>query len=226
MRTRSGGHGFSALGRRELLGILQRRAISLGVDVRFSSEAPALDELGWADLIVGADGASSAVRAARAADFGPSLDPRFCRYMWLGTDLVFDAFKFFIEETPYGVFQAHAYPYSREMSTFIVETNEEAWRRAGLDAVPAGSLAPGVSDDASVDFARELFADALGGPRAVRQQLEVDQLRDGPQPVLALGQRRAAGRRRPHGALLDRLGDQAGDGGRGRARVGVSDVRV
>ena len=31
--------------------------------------------------------------------------------MWLGTDLVFDAFKFFIEETPYGVFQAHAYPY-------------------------------------------------------------------------------------------------------------------
>ena len=27
VRTRSGGHGFSALGRRELLGILQRRAI-------------------------------------------------------------------------------------------------------------------------------------------------------------------------------------------------------
>ena len=33
--TRSGGHGFSALGRRELLGILQRRALALGVDVRF-----------------------------------------------------------------------------------------------------------------------------------------------------------------------------------------------
>ena len=163
VRTRSGGHGFSAHGRRELLGILQRRALALGVDVRFSSEAPAVADLGWADLIVAADGASSAVRAAREDDFGPSLDPRFCKYMWLGTDLVFDAFKFYIEETPYGVFQAHGYPYSREMSTFIVETNEETWRRAGLDAVPAESLAPGVSDEASVDFSRELFADALGG---------------------------------------------------------------
>jgi anthraniloyl-CoA monooxygenase len=161
--TRSGGHGFSALGRRELLGILQRRAISLGVDVRFSCEAPPLSDLGWADLVVAADGASSAVRAQRAEDFVPSLDPRFCRYMWLGTDLVFDAFKFFIKQTPDGVFQVHGYPYSDGMSTFIIETNEETWRRAGLDAVPAGSLPPGVSDEASVEFTRELFADALAG---------------------------------------------------------------
>ncbi len=162
--TRSGGHGFSALGRRELLGILQRRALAVGVDVRFSCEAPPLSDLAsWADLVVGSDGASSAVRAARSSDFGPSLDPRFCKYMWLGTDLVFDAFKFYIEETPEGVFQAHGYPYSSGMSTFIVETNEETWRRAGLDAVPASSLPPGVSDEASVQFSRELFADALGG---------------------------------------------------------------
>jgi len=162
-RTRSGGHGFSALGRRELLGILQRRALAMGVDVRFSSEAPALDDLGWADLVVGADGASSAVRSARAEQFGPSLDPRYCRYMWLGTDLVFDAFKFFIQETPEGVFQAHAYPYDSRMSTLIVETGEETWRRAGLDAVSPRSLAPGESDEASVQFCRELFADALDG---------------------------------------------------------------
>jgi anthraniloyl-CoA monooxygenase len=163
VRTRSGGHGFSALGRRELLGILQRRALELGVDVRFSCEAPSLQELLQADLVVGADGASSAVRTAREADFEPSLDPRHCRYMWLGTDLAYDAFKFFIEETPHGVFQAHAYPYDQRMSTFIVEAGEEAWRRAGLDAVDAGSLAPGVSDEASVDFCSELFADALEG---------------------------------------------------------------
>jgi anthraniloyl-CoA monooxygenase len=161
--TRSGGHGFSALGRRELLGILQRRAISLGVDVRFSCEAPSLEELRWADLVVAADGASSGVRAQRAEDFVPSLDPRFCRYMWLGTDLVFDAFKFFIKETPDGVFQVHGYPYSDQMSTFIIETNEETWHRAGLDAVPAGSLPPGVSDEASVQFTRELLAEALDG---------------------------------------------------------------
>src|SRR5437588_11176053 len=74
--TRSGGHGFSALGRRELLGVLQRRALSVGVDIRFCSEAPLLDELAADfDLVVGADGASSAVRAARAHDFKPTLDP-------------------------------------------------------------------------------------------------------------------------------------------------------
>src|SRR5581483_11395465 len=104
-----------------------------GVEIRFCSEAPAVDELAAeCDLVVGADGASSAVRAARTHDFGPALDPRFCRYMWMGTDLVFDAFKFFIAETPDGVLQAHAYPYSREMSTFIVEVAEETWHRAGL----------------------------------------------------------------------------------------------
>src|ERR1700761_5600509 len=39
-RTRSGGHGFSALGRRELLGILQRRAVGLGVSGPVSPVAP------------------------------------------------------------------------------------------------------------------------------------------------------------------------------------------
>jgi anthraniloyl-CoA monooxygenase len=162
-RTRSGGHGFSALGRRELLGILQARAVSLGVNVRFQCEAPGLDELEWADLIVGADGASSAVRAARQQDFGPSLDHRHARYVWFGTDLVFDAFKFFIEETPHGVFQAHAYPYDDRMSTFIVETHETIWRKAGLDRLTPGPLAPGQSDMASLEYCADLFADALEG---------------------------------------------------------------
>ncbi len=168
--TRSGGHGFSALGRRELLRILQERAVSLGVDVRFECEAPPVSELGWADLIVGADGASSGVRTSLAREFLPSLEPRHCQYMWLGTDLVFDAFKFFIEETPHGVFQAHGYPYDERMSTFIVETHEDVWRRAGLDtgSVAAGRvLRPGESDTVGVDFCRRLFADALGGHRLI-----------------------------------------------------------
>src|SRR3954468_17552913 len=44
----SGGHGFSALGRRELLGLLERRAEELGVDVRHECEAGELQ----ADLVV------------------------------------------------------------------------------------------------------------------------------------------------------------------------------
>ncbi len=176
--TRSGGHGFSALGRRELLGILQRRAIEVGVEIRFSSEAPAVDSLlEWADFVVGADGASSAVRAARANDFMPSLDPRFCRYMWLGTDLVFDAFKFFIEETPYGVMQGHAYPYSDSMSTFIVEMGED-----GLAASRVGFRARGFPGARCLRRSRRpvLPRDIrvrVAGSVGVRQQLQVDQLR-------------------------------------------------
>lgn len=112
----SGGHGFSAMGRKELLGILQRRAASLGVDLRFRSEVSSLD----GDLVVAADGVNSTLRATYG--FEPSLDRRRATYAWFGTDHVFDAFTFIIAETPRGVVQVHAYPYSDTRSTFIVES--------------------------------------------------------------------------------------------------------
>ncbi len=84
--------------------------------------------------------------------------------MWFGTDLVFDAFKFFIRETPHGVFQAHAYPYNDRMSTFIVETHSDVWARAGLDRGGAASdLVPGESDLVGVSFCGDLFGDDLAG---------------------------------------------------------------
>jgi anthraniloyl-CoA monooxygenase len=160
----SGGHGFSALSRRALLGTLQQRADALGVRLHFTTEADPL-ELAGADLIVGADGVNSTVRGRHEAAFRPSLDPRRSKYMWLGTELVFDAFKFFIAETEHGVFQVHGYPYGNTMSTFIVETSQETWRRAGLDRT--GALAPGESDAAGIAFCEELFAGVLGGHRLI-----------------------------------------------------------
>src|SRR5881409_1258011 len=38
--TRSGGHGFAALGRRELLAILQEQALALGATLQFHAEIP------------------------------------------------------------------------------------------------------------------------------------------------------------------------------------------
>src|SRR3954465_3224124 len=112
----SGGHGFSALARVELLGILQRRARALGVDLRFCSEVSSLD----GDLVVVADGVNSTLRSAYG--FEPSLDRRRATYAWFGTEHVFESFTFLIAETPRGVVQVHAYPFSETMSTFIVET--------------------------------------------------------------------------------------------------------
>ncbi len=163
----SGGHAFAAMGRRRLLGILQERCTALGVTVHFRTEAPDATTLAANyDLVVAADGANSATRRSRAAaTFRSEFDLRNCKYMWLGTDLVFDAFKFYIEQTDCGVMQVHGYPYDAAGSTFIVEMNEAVWRAAGFDvlAAAAGDLAPGESDQRSIARVAELMRGVLGG---------------------------------------------------------------
>jgi len=159
----SGGHGFAAMSRKRLLQILQERCADLGVTVHFQTPAPDTGLLAADyDLVVAADGLNSGVRPRYAQTFGPSLDERRCRYMWLGTDKVFDAFKFYITPTPFGVMQVHGYPYDRHGSTFIVEMREETWERAGFGLHADRQLAAGESDEKSVALVRELFADVLG----------------------------------------------------------------
>ncbi|HEV2537860.1 MAG TPA: bifunctional salicylyl-CoA 5-hydroxylase/oxidoreductase [Streptosporangiaceae bacterium] len=163
----SGGHGFAAMSRKGLLAVLQERCASLGVRVLFRTEAPDVAALAADyDLVVAADGMNSAVRGRYAAVFGPDLERRRSRYIWLGTDLVFDAFKFYILDTPAGIMQVHGYPYSESASTFILEVHEDVWRRAGFGpaAERAAGLPPGHSDETSIAMIRELCADVLGGP--------------------------------------------------------------
>jgi anthraniloyl-CoA monooxygenase len=157
-----GGQGFAAMSRKELLGLLQQRCLALGVTVRFSTPAPDLEDLRAShDLVVGADGVNSLVRQSFSDVFLPTLDRRHNKYMWLGTDLVFEAFQFFIKDTEWGTVQVHGYPYSDTGSTFIVEMHEDVWRRAGFDT--AEEFPPGVSDDRAVERIRELFASELAG---------------------------------------------------------------
>jgi len=162
----SGGHGFAAMSRQRLLELLQRRCADLGVAVHFRTEAPGAAALAADyDLVVAADGVNSPTRSGRASSFRPEFDYRACKYMWLGTDLVFDSFKFYIEQTPHGVMQIHGYPYDASGSTFIVEMHDDVWRAAGFDQLAAGELAPGQSDVASIERIGELFAGVLGGHR-------------------------------------------------------------
>lgn len=159
-----GGQGFAAMGRKELLQMLQQRAIELGVDVRFSTHAPDVEDLSENyDLVLAADGINSQIRQNYADSFGPSLDTRPNKFMWLGTDQVFEAFEFFIKDTPWGVMQVHGYPYSDGGSTFIVEMHEDVWRRAGFDSTENEVFPPGVSDEQAVDRLRGIFAEELKG---------------------------------------------------------------
>ncbi|ACZ29346.1 NADH:flavin oxidoreductase/NADH oxidase [Xylanimonas cellulosilytica DSM 15894] len=159
-----GGQGFAAMSRKELLQILQQRALELGVTVHFRTQAPDLDTLqSTHDLVLAADGLHSAIRTKYSDHFRPSLDRRGNKYIWLGTDLVFEAFQFFVKNTPWGTMQVHGYPYSAEGSTFIVEMHEDVWRRAGFDATEGESFPPGVSDEHAVARIAEIFADELQG---------------------------------------------------------------
>jgi anthraniloyl-CoA monooxygenase len=159
-----GGQGFAAMGRKDLLRVLQERAAELGADVRYRTAAPDVARLrATHDLVVAADGVNSAVRAACAGAFGPDVDQRANKYIWLGTDLVFEAFQFFVKQTPWGTMQIHGYPYSAAGSTFIVEMHEQVWRAAGFDKTEHEAFPPGTSDEYAVARIREIFADELRG---------------------------------------------------------------
>jgi anthraniloyl-CoA monooxygenase len=155
--TTSGGHGFCGIGRKRLLNILQQRCEELGVKLVFETDVTddqALAAQYDADLVIASDGLNSRIRNRYEATYQPNVDTRKCRFIWLGTKQVFPAFTFAFEETEYGWFQAHAYQYDGETSTFIIEAPEEVWERAGLGTM---SQAEGIA------FCEKLFAKYLGG---------------------------------------------------------------
>jgi anthraniloyl-CoA monooxygenase len=153
----SGGHGFCGIGRKRLLNILQARCEALGVELVFeddvADDVAAAREFG-ADVVIASDGLNSRIRSRYAATFAPDIDLRRCRFVWLGTKKKFPAFTFAFVQTPHGWFQAHAYQYDGETSTFIVETPEETWHAAGLDRM---------SQEEGIAFCERLFAPWLDG---------------------------------------------------------------
>ena len=148
---RSTGHGFCGIGRMRLLNILQARCAELGVDIRYKTECPDDADVA-ADLIIACDGLNSRFRSKYAATYQPDIDLRRCRFVWLGTKKLFDAFTFAFEKTEWGWFQAHAYRFDETTSTFIVETPDEVWRAAGLEQM---------SKEEGIAFCEKLFAKYL-----------------------------------------------------------------
>ena len=148
------GNGFSGIARLAFLRILRQRAAELGVDLRFHE--PVTNVTPWldCDLLVGADGASSLVRSTYAGFFQPSLDTRQNRYIWLGTPHRFGALSMIFRRGEAGLFIAHAYRFSPETSTFIVECPPETWTASGLEDMT------GVETG---EYLAEVFREELGG---------------------------------------------------------------
>ncbi|HXL92073.1 MAG TPA: FAD-dependent monooxygenase [Streptosporangiaceae bacterium] len=162
-RIHCGGNGMAAVMRRTLLALMQARARSAGAELRFSAEV-SLDDLAGYDLVVAADGAGSKIRQQLEAALGTSVETAAAKFIWFGTDYAFDGLTFVHERGPDGVFAVHGYPISPDASTFIVETDEQSWRRAGLDEFDV-TRPPGASDMISRDYLEKLFADQIDGHR-------------------------------------------------------------
>lgn len=154
---RSTGHGFCGIGRKHLLGILQQRCLALGVELVFETEVTddqALASQYQADLMIACDGLNSRIRQRYASVYQPDVQLRNCRFVWLGTKKTFDAFTFAFEQTEHGWFQAHAYKFNDDTSTFIVETPERVWKAHAIDSM---------SQEEAIAFCEKLFAKYLDG---------------------------------------------------------------
>src|SRR5262245_5230268 len=157
-KIRSSGHGFCGIGRKRLLNILQARCEELGVRLVFETDVQDDAAFPDADLVIASDGLNSRIRTKYAATYRPDIDVRRCRFVWLGTQKLFEAFTFAFEETDWGWFQAHAYRFDAETSTFIVETPDDVWLKAGLDRM---------EKEESIAYCERLFAGYLDGHRLI-----------------------------------------------------------
>ena len=148
------GVGFSSIGRLELLNLLQARAASAGVALRYDTLIASVEQLTGYDLIVAADGLNSLVRRAFEGDFGTSLSYSANKFAWYGTSRRFETLSQTFVKTGSGNFNAHHYRYSPRMSTFLVECDLPTWQACGFA-------------DKTVEQSRaiceEVFAEALDG---------------------------------------------------------------
>jgi 2-polyprenyl-6-methoxyphenol hydroxylase-like FAD-dependent oxidoreductase len=148
------GVGFSAIGRLELLTILQARAREAGVAIRYDAQVTALDQFAGHDLIIAADGLNSLVRRAYEGDFGSSLSYSTNKFAWYGTTKRFETLSQTFVATERGSFNAHHYRYAPGMSTFLVECDRATWEAHGFADKTV---------DESKAICEEVFADTLGG---------------------------------------------------------------
>ncbi len=148
------GNGFSAIGRLALQEILRNLCRDAGVRVEYGRAVTVLDELAGADVVVGADGSNSLVRAALQSRFQPKIELLTNRFAWYGTTQPFDCLTLTFRGSEHGAFVAHHYRHAPAMSTFVVECDAATWKGAGLDR----------ADDAqSRAYCERVFAPDLDG---------------------------------------------------------------
>lgn len=148
------GNGFSGISRLALLEILQGLCDEVGVVIRHGAPIEDLEPFADADLIVGADGVNSTVRALLAEQFQPQVTELDNRFIWYGTSKVFPTLSLTFRAHATGSYVAHHYRYAPDKSTFIVECDADTFAHARFEQMDA---------EASRQLCEEVFAPDLDG---------------------------------------------------------------
>jgi 2-polyprenyl-6-methoxyphenol hydroxylase-like FAD-dependent oxidoreductase len=92
-------------------------------------------QLPEADLIVACDGMNSRIRLM-VGGFQTGVREGSNKYIWLGTDKVFESFTYSFVRTDSGWIWAYAYGIDTKSSTFIIECSTKTWAGLGFDNMP------------------------------------------------------------------------------------------
>ena len=148
------GNHFSRTSRIDMLRLLQQECERLGVHIQYGRRVDDVRALaGDVDLLVAADGGNSSVRAEFSDHFQPSFEKRRNKFAWYGPHQRFHPVSLIFRQCEQGTFIAHAYQYSPEHSTFLIEVDPDTWRHAGLDRA---------SEDDSRRYCENVFRADLG----------------------------------------------------------------
>lgn len=139
------------------------RDLCVGLDIEIEYESPVMTneelESDDYDLVVVSNGINQTSTYYRD-ELKPNIEYGKNRYMWYGTRQPFDAMNLIFKAHGKGIFVAHSYKYSSEMSTFVVECSEETYVNSGLAEM---------SNDDAEQFIASVFEDELEGNKVIAQ---------------------------------------------------------
>lgn len=143
-----------SIARLRLLQILQDCCRRAGVSMHFDHDVGNLDSHLDADLVVAADGVNSQVRSRFAEQFGTTTGWLTNRFAWYGVARGYARPALAFRNYGGGAFVGHYYRYQPDMSTFVVECDEQTWFDLGLDAM---------TDEERRQLSEAVFAEDLEG---------------------------------------------------------------
>jgi 2-polyprenyl-6-methoxyphenol hydroxylase-like FAD-dependent oxidoreductase len=122
-----------AIRRLDLLTILQTACAAVGITVKYETRLENVDDLEDADLVIGADGVNSVVRAQHEEQFGTRTNRLKNHHAWYGVEAPLVPSGLAFKGQGSAAYVAHYYAYTSRLSTFVAECNDEAWQESGLE---------------------------------------------------------------------------------------------